>query len=250
MKQKIAIAIETSCRAGGVGLGRADVLAGKVTFDASGRASTQLIQHLATLLAGAGLKPADIDEVYVSTGPGSFTGLRIGITAARTLAQALEHVRCVAVPTAHAVAQNAREMDWNNLGVVMDARNDSIHVTMFVRRNDKIVELTPGRTLKVEDFLAWPDLPHPMLLIGEGLTYHKLSGPGLSTSDPDNMELNLPNVEGLWRAGTSRAAAGQFIDYNHLLPIYARKPEAVSLWEKRNETSAVTNKFSTHRTQG
>ena len=88
MKQTVSIAIETSCRPGGVALGVGDELIRAEVLDVTGRHAARLISHLDRLLSSESIRPRDIKEVYVSAGPGSFTGLRIGITVARTLAQA------------------------------------------------------------------------------------------------------------------------------------------------------------------
>ena len=233
-----SVAIETSCRLGGLALGRGRRLAATVSFDAAGRHATQLVQRLAALLEEAHLRPTDLDEVYVSAGPGSFTGLRVGITAVRTLAQAVEAIRCVAVPSAQAVAENFRDEDWQNLAVIMDSRQGSLHATLFARRGGQIVACQPGHTVAPARFLA--DTPRPLLLAGEGLAHQDLvqmlSGPGVTVLEPDRPNRHLPSAESIWRVGRQMADAGEFTDSHRLLPIYARQPEAVRLWEGRQKT--------------
>lgn len=221
-KEKISIAVETSCRVGGVALGRGSGLIAEIPFDSAGRHATQLIVHLQTLLKDADLVPQDVDEVYVSSGPGSFTGLRVGITAVRTLAQMVPDLRCVAVSTALVIAENAREMDWEHLGVIMDAREESVYVTLFTRENDQIVEQAPGKTVAVDKFLA--SAPRPLLLVGEALAYQKMFAPDITIVDGDRNDLHLPTAQGVWRIGRQMAEKGNFIEYHHLLPTYARPP--------------------------
>ena len=97
MSETITIAIETSCRTGGVAIGKGAKLLKSVAFDTPGRHASELISQLDAMMRSVRIAPAEVDEVYVSAGPGSFTGLRVGITVARTLAQALGGIRCVAV---------------------------------------------------------------------------------------------------------------------------------------------------------
>ena len=104
MKNNVSLAIETSSRGGGVALGADGLLKDAIQFDASARHATQLLCHIDELFKRAGAARRDLKELYVSTGPGSFTGLRIGITVARTLGQLIEGLQIVAVPTAEAVA--------------------------------------------------------------------------------------------------------------------------------------------------
>lgn len=237
MKTPVSIAIETSCRRGGVALGRGERLIQATAFDATGRHATQLICHLEALLDRAGLGPTDLDEVYVSAGPGSFTGLRVGITAVRTLAQAVAGLRCVAVCTARVVAWGASELDWQNLGVVLDSRQGSVHVTLFSRRGGEIIQTSPGRTMEISRLMR--DAPRPIMLVGEGLGRIELSGEGMEPAPLDWPCGHLPTVENVWRIGREMAGGGDFVDYNNLLPLYARRPEAVRLWEKRASRNAA-----------
>jgi len=219
MRETISIAIETSCRVGGLALGRGDRLARTVTFDASSRHATHLVGRLRDLLRDEGLSVDDLDHAYVAAGPGSFTGLRVGITVARTLGQLLPSLRLVGVPTTLAVAQNARALAWEHLAVVLDAREGLIYAERFVRHGDEIAPAAGAEVLTPAEFLA--AAPRPLLAIGEGLGYRDLRADGVALAP---RELWLPTPEGIWRVGRRLAAAGGFVDYNHLLPTYTRPP--------------------------
>jgi len=229
MNEVVSIAIETSCRAGGVALGVGEKLCGAAGFDAFGRHAVQLISHLDKLLHSAGLQPANVAQIYVSAGPGSFTGLRVGITVARTLTQMLPKARCVAVPTALAIAENAAALDWRHLGVLLSARQDQVYAAMFTRDGRRISPAGEPAVVAAGDFLA--RAPRPVTLTGEALEFHDLGGEGVTLADKS---LWLPSPECIWRVGRRLAAAGEFTDYNRLLPIYARPPEALRLWAGRN----------------
>jgi tRNA threonylcarbamoyladenosine biosynthesis protein TsaB len=224
----ISIAIETSCARGGIALGAADDLVHTLDFQADRRHAVQLVARLADLLRGRRLGPRDVEEVYVSIGPGSFTGLRVGVTVARTLAQAVASIRCVGVPSAAAVAENAADIDFQHLGVVMDAKYGSVYAALFARREGRIVPAGEPAIVPAEQFAA--DCPRPITLIGEGLGYHDLSGEGIAVA-PE--ALWLPRAEGVWRAGRRLGRQGRFTEYHRLRPLYLRQPEAVRLWEQR-----------------
>ncbi len=225
IKPCVSIAIETSCRAGGVALGLDDRLVRSVGFDASARHATQLICRLDGLLVEASLRPSDLDHVYVSNGPGSFTGLRVGITVARTLAQGLDRLQCVAVPTPLVLADGACSLPWEHLGVIMDARKGLIYACLFVRKDRQIVAADEPAVLAPGEFLA--KAPRPLTLIGEGLAYHDLRGDGVTIPDPNSPTLHLPTAEAVWRVGRRLAAAGRFTNRHQLLPVYPRRPDAV-----------------------
>ena len=224
------ISIETSCPRGSLALGRGDDLVETVRFDAARRHATQVIARLAEMVRAAGLGPRDLAEVYVSVGPGSFTGVRVGVTVARTLAQALPGVRCVAVPTAAAVAENARERAFEHLGVVLDAREGRVYFAPFARRGARLVGDGPAGVVAARDLLR----RMPILLIGPALQYEDLRGHGVRIGDPRDEALHLARADNVWRVGRRMARAGEFTPYPQVLPIYPRKPEAVRLWEQRS----------------
>jgi len=230
MSETAAIAIETSCRAGGVALGIGGRLVEAVAFDASRRHAAQLICQLDALLAGAGIAPAQLAHVYVSAGPGGFTGLRVGMTVARTLAQFVPGLQCVAVPTLAAVAENVADRPWNSLGVVLDAGDGTVYAAAYRRDGKARSEAVPPGAMTRDNFLALT--PRPILLIGEGLWYHELSGEGIELADE---AVRLPTAEGVWRVGRRMAEAGDFTDPDRMLPLYARPPEAVRLWRQRQQ---------------
>ncbi len=236
MDRPISIAIETSCRRGGVAFGAGDKLLATDDFDASLRHGAQLVRRLDDLLAARDLRAADLDECYVSVGPGSFTGTRIGVTVARTLAQAVPALRCLAVNSPAAVAEEARETRWEHLAVVLDAREGLVHATLFDRR-DGHPEATEALLASPADVLA--AAPRPLTLLGEGLGYHDLSAEGVTIPEPDATDRppHVPTARGVWRLGRRLAAAGRFTPAAELLPAYARKPEAVRLWERRKQTT-------------
>lgn len=226
----VSIAIETTCRNGGVALGLDRKLCEEINFSASARHATQLVSRLKELLESHGLGVEDLNEVYISSGPGSFTGLRVGMTVARTLGLLMKDVKFVSVPTPAAIAENARELEWHHLGVVLDAKDHCVYGSLFGRRGDEIIPLQGGQLVDVTDFLA--SLPRPITLIGEGLGYHDCQGEGITLISP---EQSLPTPRGVFAVGSRLAAEGSFTPLPQLLPVYARKPEAVRLWEKRGE---------------
>lgn len=228
----ISLAIETSCRQGGLALGVDHALAATVDFDASARHATVLVAQLAQLLQDRGITPDQLDELYVSAGPGSFTGLRVGITVARTLGQQLPNLKCVAVPTPLAVAQNAADLDWQHLAVILDAKEKLVYASLFQRRNGNILPAADPVLVRADVFLT--SAPRPITLIGEGLAYHKMDGPQVTIPWPDQPHRNLPTATGVWLAGRQLADQGQFTDHAQLLPIYARISEAQRLWESKH----------------
>ncbi len=226
----VSIAIETSCRRGGVALGAGGKLIESAAFRADRRHAVQLVAHMDDLLRRHGLAAKDVEELYVSIGPGSFTGLRVGVTVARTMAQAVDGLRLVAVPTVLAVARSATSLGCDHLAVVMDAKFGNVYAARFACRDGRMALAGDPLVLSAEKFVA--ECPRPITLIGEGLGYHRLVGDGITIGDES---LWLPRPEGVWAAGCGLAQESQFIDLQQLRPLYLRQPEAVRLWEQRRD---------------
>src|SRR4051812_14993677 len=127
---KRALAIETSGRIGSVALIDGDSIE-EAEFPHGLKHAAGLIPLIDRLCRERNLCPTDLSELYVSVGPGSFTGLRIGITLAKTLAFATG-AKLLAVPTLRVLAANAPP-EARHLVPVLDAKRDQIFTARFER---------------------------------------------------------------------------------------------------------------------
>src|SRR6187399_837688 len=125
-----ALALETSGRTGSVAVAENGAVLTEEQFSYGLRHAAGIVPIVDRLCRARGWSPGQIEEIYVSAGPGSFTGLRVGVTVAKTLALATG-ARIVAVPTAEVLARNA-PAGWQNLIVVLDAKRDQIFTATFV----------------------------------------------------------------------------------------------------------------------
>jgi tRNA threonylcarbamoyladenosine biosynthesis protein TsaB len=225
-----AIALETSARSGSVALVNDDgtVLAEEQSPQDLKHAAA-LISILDSLTKRHGWTPRDIRELYVSAGPGSFTGLRVGITAAKTLALSLD-AKIVAVPTTDVLARNAPP-DARNILIVLDAKRGQIFTARYTQQGGDITQDEPAHLDTLAAMLA--RAPRPVHLIGEGLPYHRAA---LPADDPQI--ILTPEASWRPRAGTvahlghQLARANHFTDPDHLTPLYLRRPEAEEKWEQ------------------
>lgn len=231
----VSIAIETSSRQGSVAVGVGDRIIESVIFDAHRRHAVQLVSRLAELLEDHDIQPVDVKEVYISIGPGSFTGLRIGLTVVKTLIQAIEEVhpaspaRCVAVPSEKVVVENfsSVEMETKHLGVVMDAGGECVYSAFYTKdASGGFIPTLPPKVLKERELLS--TCPKPVTLTGEGLNYHQISGKDIVIA-PEN--LWYPNARCLWQVARRMAAEGKFYPAGSLQPMYLRK--TTTLFPKR-----------------
>ncbi len=121
------LVIDTASRTGRVGLVGDGVVVGTAALDAARRHARDLTPAAAGLLDAAGLKPAGLTGVVVSIGPGSYTGLRVGITAAKALSYATG-CALVPVPTFAAIANRAAAAD---LWVIADALQGQAYLQRY-----------------------------------------------------------------------------------------------------------------------
>lgn len=129
--------------------------------------SRTLLPMAADLLKNSGLSLADMDAVAVAAGPGSFTGLRIGISAAKGLAWGAEKP-CLGVSTLEAMAWPLCHLE----GIVvcaMDARRRQIYNAVFCCENGLLTRLREDRAISLEDTAAdLRGLEGPMTIVGDG----------------------------------------------------------------------------------
>jgi tRNA threonylcarbamoyladenosine biosynthesis protein TsaB len=151
-REPLILAIETATRAGSISLARAEVILGSLSGNALSSHSTDLIENVEKLLRGVGTKLSEIDLLAVSSGPGSFTGLRIGLATVKALAVCLGR-GCVGVSTLAAIAHAAGPSE-RNVVALLPAGRDEIFAQSFslnkskVRPLDTAAHITPGALLE------------------------------------------------------------------------------------------------------
>src|SRR5690349_16550235 len=126
-----ALAIETSGRTGSIALVEGGAVVTEDEFPHGLQHAAEIIPRIDRLCRERGWTPVDLRELYVSAGPGSFTGLRIGVTLAKTLAFATGG-KIVAVPTVSVLVRNAPPGAMHVM-IVLDAKRDQIFTARFVR---------------------------------------------------------------------------------------------------------------------
>jgi len=224
----IAIALETSGRIGSIALVESGRVLVEEEFPHGLQHAAGIISILDRLTRGKNWTPRDIEEIYISTGPGSFTGLRVGITVAKTLAFSLG-AKLVAVPSTEVLARNA-PAGWQNSIIVLDAKRGQIFTARFANMNGEPTIVEPAHLDTLAEMLVRS--PRPVHLIGEGIPYHRAAIP----EDPQVIITD----ESTWRAraavvaeiGSQLARADHFVDPQGLAPLYIRRPEAEEKWEQ------------------
>lgn len=225
------LALETSGAIGSVALGwRGDCLGSRV-FSKPRAHVRELFPAIDELCEEHGAAPKDISQIHVSAGPGSFTGLRLGVTAARALAS-VTGAKIVAVPTLEVIAQNAGEVDAppDTVVVILDAKRHNVYAATFELSNGRYIPIDESREVSPAEYLRGRDAGCAVL--GEGVRQHREAVQSSSLRVlPES--LFRPRAETVFALGTNLARKGKFVDPLLFVPVYIRLPEAEEKWSRR-----------------
>ena len=181
--------------------------------------SQTLLPMVESMLKEAGVTLADVERIAVTAGPGSFTGLRIGIAAVKGMAMGAGKP-CVPVSTLLAIAHNFAGFDCT-VCACMDARCNQVYNALFRVENGKVTRLCDDRAIRIEQLSEeLPKLCGRVILAGDGaelvdnLTDHKF-------------ELAPPLLRYQRGSGVCFSAAeAESVEAAALMPSYLRLPQA------------------------
>ena len=223
------LALETTERVGSVAAAVDTNLLCQLRLDPQKRSAQSLAPGVETLLERVGWQPGDVDLVATTVGPGSFTGLRVGVTFAKTLAYSVG-AEILGVDTLEVIAAGAPR-SVPILSVAIDAQRGEVVEQTFQRGRDGWLRPTgPARLVAVDAWLG--DL-------GRGIW---VSGPilrKLANRVPDALTVVDPQS---WAPSAAAVAQVAFRDYEaghrddlwSLVPRYSRRSAAEEKWDKRH----------------
>ena len=215
------LALETSAKAVSAALSEDGRILASGYQDTGLTHSRTLMPIVEHLFRNTGLTMSDCDAVAVAAGPGSFTGIRIGVAAAKGLAFAAEKP-AVGVSTLAAMARNV---------AFADARRSQIYNAVFLAENGHLTRLTPDRAIALEELAQeLREDSRPKLVVGDGarLCCEFLSGAGLPCrlAPP---HLIMQNAASVALEAEALAAAGGLVSAQDLQPVYLRPAQAQRL---------------------
>lgn len=188
--------------------------------------SRTLMPMCENLLKNCGLTLEDVDLIAVAAGPGSFTGLRIGVAAAKGLAWP-GNKPCAGVSTLEAMAWTVAHMD-GELCPAMDARRSQVYNARFVTRDSMPCRITADRAISLEELAAeLSGTKKTQIIVGDGavLCYNYLQELGI-TAQLAPPHLRHQTAWGVARAALEQARRGELTDAGGLVPVYHRLSQA------------------------
>ena len=222
----LILAFETSAKAASVALLEENKLLGE-SYQNSGLTHSQTLMVMAeNLLSQCGKTVADVTAAAVAAGPGSFTGVRIGVAAAKGFAWGRE-IPCYGISTLEAMAVSLGAYE-GHVCACMDARRNQVYNAVFYVNRGEPERFSNDRAISLTELKK--ELEHidgPIFLVGDG------AGLAYKTLAPDIPELILApehrlhqRAVGVALLAEAKAAAGEAGDGNALSPNYLRLSQA------------------------
>lgn len=200
-------------------------------FSGPMRHSTEIFPSIESLLEDISRKPKEIEHIYISIGPGSFTGLRIAVAMAKSMHLA-NAAKIVAVDTLDVIAANASDYikeektnDLTEIATILDAKRSQFFIAAYENKQGRWEKTLPDCLMTAKEFVEkFGGNSRPIWLLGEGLVYHKdkFKCDGIRFL---NERYWNPRAENVHKLGWEKALAGQFADPLTLQPTYLQRPD-------------------------
>jgi tRNA threonylcarbamoyladenosine biosynthesis protein TsaB len=218
----LILGIETSGPRGSIALCREDECVAEVELENAPRRHAQtLVTQIGDTFRQLGLKIAELNAVAVSIGPGSFTGLRVGVVCAKTLAYAIG-CRLTAVDTLEAIAANS-PLDVALVHVIADAQRGDLFVAEYRRKsNVGWTRESPPRIVRADNWFA--ALTERDVVSGPGLLVDRQGGSAVWRSLPETEW--TPSAREVAAIGARQLREGVVADIGTLEPLYVRRSAA------------------------
>jgi tRNA threonylcarbamoyladenosine biosynthesis protein TsaB len=217
------VGIETSGLIGNIAVCDGSTVVGKKTYGKNFSHGKEIVSSLKSIFNEIKWEPNDIDLIAVSIGPGSYTGLRIGVTCAKTLAYGLGKP-VIDVPTLDVLVENVRDNNAKTICPVIDAKRKSVYACIYDRNNNENRKITDFLIISPDGLIDM--LPESTLIFGDGIAPYKdiFSQKDLTIVEDEKLGIaDAANVAGL---GMERYEQGMRCEINALAPLYLRKSEA------------------------
>jgi tRNA threonylcarbamoyladenosine biosynthesis protein TsaB len=231
----LLLALDTSTAQVSVAFGDGGTVLGSVQLAGGRRHAEQLAPAIEHLRDQCRVRLDQLAAIAVGIGPGLFTGLRVGVTTAKVMAQALR-IPVVGVPSLDLVASPLRHTE-RTIVAVLDARRREVFAARYrpvpggVQRVSEYAVHAPAEL--VADLVAdAAELPHGLLLAGDGLARFPQEFAALDHAELAGPEFASPSVAALVALATARAEREEFEPATELRPLYLRQSDAEIVWER------------------
>lgn len=222
------LSLDTCNEVMGVAVCEGKVVLGEVVTNIKKNHSVRIMPAVQMLLKEVHLEPKDLDRIAVACGPGSYTGVRIGVTVAKTLAYTL-NIPIVGISSLEVLAQNGSRFN-GRVSPIFDARRGQVYTGLYGNTDSFFDNLMKDRIILLTEWLErLKSEPHPILFLGKDLDKHgetiqnilgnqaHLANPGEQNPRPGELAL----------LGEGRQTASSVHEF---VPEYLQLAEAEAKW--------------------
>ncbi|KAB3532065.1 tRNA (adenosine(37)-N6)-threonylcarbamoyltransferase complex dimerization subunit type 1 TsaB [Alkaliphilus serpentinus] len=228
------LALDTSSMVATVAIMEEDKLIAETVLNHKKTHSSQLMPLIKEALDNCGLTPADIDYFAASLGPGSFTGLRIGITTIKAMAQALNKP-VVGVSTLDALAYNL-PCSEGILCPIIDAQRDNLYTARYKWKKQELNRISDYDILHIDELIdVLNNQNEKIIFLGDGINQFQqiLEGSLKEKALFPHNALSIPRASSIGGLALIQIKEGNVQKAEELLPIYMRKSQAEKQFEER-----------------
>lgn len=223
----VILAVDTSAKPVSCALIKDDRLLGNYYSNSGLTHSQTLMPMIEHLLSVTGVTMDTLDAVAVNAGPGSFTGVRIGVSAVKGLAFT-RNLPCISVSTLESMAENVTIVGDCVVCGVMDARCSQVYTALFEKRDGCTYRISEDAAITIDVLCQQlKDIDRPIVLVGDGseICYDRLKDavPQLYLSTPS---IRFQNAASTAVVAERKYLAGDTVSAAELLPVYLRLPQA------------------------
>jgi len=221
------LAIDTSNYVLGVAIVDQEKVIGEVITNLPKNHSVRVMPTIEQLMKECGIKPKELDRIVVAMGPGSYTGVRIGVTIAKTLAWSLQ-IPLVGVSSLEVLAANGRHFN-GSISPIFDARRGQVYTGLYRYEEKRLTCVEEDKIILLADWLEeLRKRETPVLFIGNDLVIHKKQ----IETDLEQFAYVAPYTD--WNPRPSELAILGMekapVDVHTFVPNYIRLAEAEANW--------------------
>ena len=236
------LAIDTATQVSSVAVLKEGRLLAELTMQGKLTHSETLLPHIEQVLKMAAVAKEELTGIAVSNGPGSFTGLRIGLAAAKAMSYVLG-IPLVGVSTLQALAYQLPAPGVRVM-CLLDAQKGNAYVESYRWENNSLQVVDSVQVAKITDIVAaCANMNEQVILLGDAVQKKvagKLELPANVSVAPPHIV--MPRAACVAMLGQAKLMAGEKDNVMDLEPVYIRRSEAEVLWEKRHPEEAKATK--------
>ncbi|WP_160724918.1 tRNA (adenosine(37)-N6)-threonylcarbamoyltransferase complex dimerization subunit type 1 TsaB [Bacillus sp. USDA818B3_A] len=225
------LAIDTSNYVLGVALLEENQVLGEYITNLKKNHSVRIMPAIETLMKDCGKVPADLTKIVVAKGPGSYTGVRIGVTIAKTLAWTL-NIPLVGVSSLEILAAMGRYFD-GYIAPIFDARRGQVYTSLYQYQNGKLTAIKKDQLTMLADWVVeLQALDKPVLFVGNDLPIHQAKIEEVLNQKAIFANVTEHNPRPAELAYLGKDKPGE--DLHTFVPNYIRLAEAEAKWLEAN----------------